>query len=758
MITLDFSQLSYIDFEDLCRDIASKETKKRFEAFGPGPDGGIDGRHSKGDQTIILQAKHYHGSTFSKLKSAIKTEAKKVSKLSFGRYIFYTSQSLTPDKKKKLFDAADIPQLELDDIWGKEDLEAALRRYPEIVKSHVKLWLSNAAVLEKLLSSGLEAYINITKDEILEELRVYVRNPSFDNAFQKLEQNQVVIVSGMPGVGKTTLAKMLSYQYLKDDWNFVAIRSLDDGFKKIDEENPTVFYFDDFLGLSELNRQSLLQNDSALASFVRRIRNRKNARFILTTRAHIFEEARNISDRIDDDAIQLSKFILDVGYYTREIKTHILFNHVFASNLTDSHFEELLDGDHLVRIIDHDNYNPRIVAAVSSALLIDHKPEDYPSYVLNALNNPQLVWEKPYKNLDQRNKNLLISLFFCSEYGVSIGELRETFSALHPIVSEYFSQPRNPGDFDEALRSLESGFIQISGKYVSFVNPGIRDFLKTQLADLEVLKLLPSAAVNNSWAQEVWRYFKNLGGTVNEGRREYSARFVGFLDQVGSSPTVIREKMENYPNYYTTKHYDLCLVDRLDFLVDLWEASEKREFLDKIEWLCTDGELELIPDSDGPKFPELIYRLRDHYLEQVDDIIEKLELKFINVLRDGLYLEDVVQIVENVQMYLDEPSANVQSELEELVKEQFAVGDFDAVSELSTEDELETHIEHIENLAKLTGNDSAAVHGRVEERLMEISTDFDEIDSPDITESRNKQVDAEFSDEQIKSLFGTLIH
>ena len=41
--------LSHIDFEELCRDIARAETGFRFSAFGPGPDGGIDGRHSKGE-------------------------------------------------------------------------------------------------------------------------------------------------------------------------------------------------------------------------------------------------------------------------------------------------------------------------------------------------------------------------------------------------------------------------------------------------------------------------------------------------------------------------------------------------------------------------------------------------------------------------------------------------------------------------------------------------------------------------------------
>lgn len=67
--------LSAIDFEDLCRDIATIEvTKKRFEAFGPGPDGGIDGRHSTTSGSTILQCKHYIGSKYSNLKSVLKNK------------------------------------------------------------------------------------------------------------------------------------------------------------------------------------------------------------------------------------------------------------------------------------------------------------------------------------------------------------------------------------------------------------------------------------------------------------------------------------------------------------------------------------------------------------------------------------------------------------------------------------------------------------------------------------------------------------
>ena len=82
-----FTTLSPADFEDLVRDLESKELGFPFEGFAQGADGGIDGRHSAGAKSVILQAKHYAGSSFAQLKAATKRERSAIDRLSPARYI-----------------------------------------------------------------------------------------------------------------------------------------------------------------------------------------------------------------------------------------------------------------------------------------------------------------------------------------------------------------------------------------------------------------------------------------------------------------------------------------------------------------------------------------------------------------------------------------------------------------------------------------------------------------------------------------------
>jgi hypothetical protein len=184
------------------RDLVGRELGVRFEAFAARPDGGMDDRHAKGGARIILQAKHYAGSTHAALKSEIKRERSSIDHLAPTRYVLATSRALTPTQKKELAALIGPPLQNEDDIIGAEDLNGLIRKYPDIEKSHIKLWLSGVGVLERVVRSAAHTINKITREEIEAKVRVYAPNPSSNGARDTLEAHHLVIISGPPGAGK----------------------------------------------------------------------------------------------------------------------------------------------------------------------------------------------------------------------------------------------------------------------------------------------------------------------------------------------------------------------------------------------------------------------------------------------------------------------------------------------------------------------------------------------------------------------------
>jgi len=213
----DFKQLSPADFEDLTRDLLQKLWAVRLEAFKSGRDQGIDLRYSKvHDGATIVQCKHFAGSSVAKLVNELRTsELPKIDRLGPGRYVLVTSLPLNPKDKEKISAAVHphIPMLE--DILGAEDLNNLLGLHPEIEQQHFKLWMSSTAVLERVLHNAEKVQTDFDIERIRRMIPVYVQTSSYPRAMKILAEQRFVIISGVPGIGKTTLANMLLFAHLE---------------------------------------------------------------------------------------------------------------------------------------------------------------------------------------------------------------------------------------------------------------------------------------------------------------------------------------------------------------------------------------------------------------------------------------------------------------------------------------------------------------------------------------------------------------
>ena len=99
-----------------------------------------------------------------------------------------------------------------------------------------------------------------------------------------------------------------------------------------------------------------------------------------------------------------------------------------------------------------------------------------------------------------------------------------------------------PTDFEDALKSLESGFISISGQMVSFVNPSVRDFLKAYLIDREFLFFLPLAAKRADWVQQLWQHAEDVFKSDPDTLKSFANTFSTYAEKIDSTPTMKRKK------------------------------------------------------------------------------------------------------------------------------------------------------------------------------------------------------------------------
>ncbi|HCU15725.1 hypothetical protein M988_3060 [Hafnia paralvei ATCC 29927] len=759
-MSFNFRNLSSADFEDLVLDLIGKEEGFRFEAFCAGPDGGVDGRHSHTSGNVILQAKHYEGSQVSKLIATMRHERKSINMLAPTRYILATSCKLTPASKGKLAPIIG-PSLKSEaDILGPEDINGLLRKYPEILKSHIKLWLSGAGVLERIIRAAAHTFAAFTQEEIEKKVRVFASNPSFGESFVTLEKYGLLIISGPPGVGKTTLAEMLCYTYLNEQWELVPIRSLEDGFAAISDNKKQVFLFDDFLGKVALDRLALAHKDSDLMRFMNRVRRSPNARFILTTRGYIFEEARRVSEYLSDQRLDVTKYVLDVGIYTRRIKARILYNHLLVSKTPLLHIQALLDSNTLAEIVDHKNYNPRIIEAMTDTLHINNiEIANYPTAFIEALNNPSQIWDTAFRtHIDHRCRHLLIAMFFLTEYGVSLATLRSSFDTLHTALCKAYGLAHGPKDFEETLHILEGSFVKIvniSGPLVSFINPSLKDYLSIYLRDAELLILLVSTAASIDWLLNLWNFVHQFE-LSEAAQTKIAIACVGMLEMIETRP----HWRPKAGDFRSLEYNDAANSKRLQMLMDFWQLTNERRFADSIIAIARNPQQGFSAWSDGETLIKFFsrrggkgYRRQFIYEAELLELLEK-------GLTDAIHWSssDILSTLVDAVDAVNGLPASITRALQMAVLEEFEENT-SRICEDDSESSLSDRIDALKKFAPRFGVSDAVLNSAIsaiEERICEIEDQSNRASSPSFLSS-NKYEQETFNDLALRDLFTTLL-
>jgi hypothetical protein len=362
-----------------------------------------------------------------------------------------------------------------------------LRKHSEIEKAHYKLWLTSTAVLERVLHSAEHCQTDFQIDRIRRKLPIFVQNDAYPRALGIIGETRVLIISGAPGIGKSTLAEMLIYAHLAKGYEPVVIQAdIAEGRKLYRSDRKQIFYFDDFLGQTYLgDRPEYLgrNQDAALSDFVEMIRHSEKAIFILTTREHILGGALQRSERLAHSGLADHRCILELADYRRSQKARILYNHLYFSEFPNEYKEAVVAEDFFLSIINHKNFNPRVIEWLSTyARIRDVAPQDYQAHVRQLLDRPELIWAHAFENqISQAARDLLIVLYTTGSTHDDVADLEPSWISFHERCARRYNYTRKPGAFRSALKELDGSFVNIREGRVDFLNASIRDFLAATL-------------------------------------------------------------------------------------------------------------------------------------------------------------------------------------------------------------------------------------------------------------------------------------
>lgn len=495
MSDYDFKPLNDKEFEILCADLLGNAEGHRFERFKAGKDGGVDGRYFAAQgKEVILQCKHWSATPLPQLIRELEnTEKPKLDKLNPHRYLLAVSNPLSRSDKKTICRLL-APHIKSEtDIFGKEDLNDLLKSNAQIEQRHYKLWLHSTNVLKFIQSNALLGRSAFSLEEIIRSSRRYVVTANHEAALNILEKSGVVIITGEPGVGKTTLADHLCLHYITQEFEFLKVADdLKEAESAFDPESKQVIYFDDFLGRNYLDALKGHEGNH-ITQFIRRVASNKNKRFILTSRSTILNQGKFLIDELEHSNVKRNEYELRIQSLTELDKAQILYNHIWHSELGSEYREQIYFDRRYRQIIDHRNFNPRLISYVTDATRLETcKPDTYWSYIVESLTNPSHVWDNPFNAQLDDFCRAIVLLVVLNGHAITESDLSEAYHRWLAIPENHSLQGRR--EFLSNMRLLTGSFLNrtISPKGASAIdlfNPSIGDYvLQRYLGDMTTLR------------------------------------------------------------------------------------------------------------------------------------------------------------------------------------------------------------------------------------------------------------------------------
>jgi hypothetical protein len=381
--------------------------------------------------------------------------------------------------------------------------------------------------------------------------------------------------------------------------------------------------------------------------------------------------------------------------------------------------------------------------------------DEYPAAFLYALDHPNSLWDIAFRtHIPIACQHLLFAVFFAATFGVKIQQLRRAFDVLHPFLCEIYGDPHGPKDFDEALRILEGGFIDIRGRNVDFVNPSLRDYLGQYLNDPPLLNHFAAAAHDPDWASAVWQQGKQQK-FGHAALRALAISLLPIAEKFLVLPTWA--KIENEEGYLTS----MSNTRRIELLIEWSRATDDQRFADLASALAKAPVGEPMGWREGEEAVALVGELRfgDEYsgLPDAQAMADNFEKFAVALIQDDLDLDDLEKVSDAVERWPEFQGTAIADAIRGAL--QLRIDNIeDTVSDIDSKSTLDGYAGTLEQLAKRASIPPARlarVAEIVDTRGAELEAETPDAAGPDIAVKTPSEADL-FDDAALKNLFAPL--
>ncbi|MFE7155301.1 restriction endonuclease [Streptomyces sp. NPDC057636] len=598
----DFSVLSDVEFEELVGDLLGAEHDTLVERFAAGADGGIDLRWARPEGIHIAQCKHYHKSSFAQLLNAARKEAQKVRKLKPHRYLFVTTFDLSVSQKDRIHEIFESWMTGPGDVLGGKDVDALITRHSEVERRHPKLWVSTGMQLFLALHADMANRAEALRQRIEKSMPRYVVSPGYQSARDILTTHNVCLISGPPGIGKTTLAQMLIAEHISMGYEPVEVSAdINEAWTALRRDHPQVFLYDDFLGQITFAERLPKNEDKRLSDIIEKFSAAGSGKkLILTTREYILRDAKLNYERLSDLEAKYH-FVLELQAYSKADRAQILYNHLWHSDVGRACLREIAKGGYK-EIISHRSYNPRLIEYCTGRAF-DITSTGYPERFKATLDHPEKIWKVAFEKHLTLEQQLLVNILCTFPREARLDSLH----AAHTSLCDSLGVISTGASFRESLDVLEGTFISLHkdverNTIVRHLNPSVTEFALTRIAaDPRIIDAIVRSAIFFDQLTEIFLYgrggsFFRRGNTtlmeaLGRNKDQFMQAMARTLDsrplsqievQLGETPTVFMidppDKMENRIRFCLQVDLEwgidpILLRSAIDLLISRWRTG-----------------------------------------------------------------------------------------------------------------------------------------------------------------------------------------